>query len=102
MAKAKILRTPDPKPQPPTKKDRPHRPFFTPEEWEKGVPISREEFQRLQEAWFAIGDLAELLKETSCEAATNPCSVLLILNGELGEVVTELGAKFEKAEGGAA
>ena len=86
----------------PHKTDRPHRPCFTPEEWEKDIPISRGEFQRLQETWFAIGDLAELLKETSCEAATNPCSVLRILNGELGEVVTKLEAKFEKAEGGAA
>ncbi len=102
MAKAKILKTPDPKPQPPPKKDRPYRRSFTPEEWEKGIPISRGEFQRLQSAWFAIEDLASLLKETSCEQATNPCSVLLILTGELGKVVTKLDAKFEKAEGGSA
>ena len=98
MAKAKIL-----KPSVvPKKTDRPHRPFFTPEEWEKSVPISREDFQRLQEAWFAIDDLASLLKETRSDAPTNPSDVLHILTGELGEVVTELEEKFEKAEGGAA
>ncbi len=102
MAKAKILKTPDPKPQPPPKKDRPHRPCFTPEEWEKGIPISREEFQRLQEAWYAIGDLASLLKETSSDGPTNPCYVLQTLTNELGEALAEVKAKFEKAEGGAA
>jgi len=95
MAKSKIL-----KPSVvPHKKDRPHRPFFTQEEWEEGVPISRGEFQQLQMAWYAISDLAELLKEVSCETATNPDSILRILTSELGEVVTELEAKFEKAEG---
>ena len=98
MAKSKILKTS----VVPNKTDRLHRPCFTPEEWEEGIPISRGEFQQLQEAWFAIEDLASLLKETSCEAATNPCSVLLILTGELGKVVTKLSAKFEKAERGAA
>ncbi len=98
MAKAKILKTS----VVPNKTDRPHRPFFTREQWEEGIPISREEFQRLQEAWFAIGDLASLLKEVSCETATNPYSVLWILSAELGEIVTKLEAKFEKAEGGAA
>ena len=97
MAKSKIL-----KPSVvPKKADRPQRPFFTREEWEEGIPISRGDFQRLQEAWYAIGDLASLLKEVSCETATNPYSVLWILNAELGEVVTELGKKFEEAEGGA-
>ena len=86
----------------PHKTDRPHRPCFTKEEWEEGIPISRGEFQQLQEAWFAMGDLASLLKEVRCEAVTNPDTILRILTGELGEVVTKLEAKFEKAEGGAA
>ncbi len=98
MAKSKILKTS----VVPNKTDRPHSPFFTSKEWEEGIPISRGEFQQLQEAWFAIGDLAELLKEVRCEQATNPYSVLRILTNELGEVVTELEGKFEKAEGGAA
>jgi len=102
MAKAKILKSPDPKPQPPHKTDRPHRPCFTPEEWEKGVPISREEFQRLQEAWFAIGDLGTLLKETRTDTVSNPQYIIRALADELGEAVTKLEAKFEKAEGGAA
>ncbi len=97
MAKSKILKTS----VVPNKTDRPHRPFLTPEEWEEGIPISRGEFQQLQEAWFAIGDLASLLKEVSCETATNPDSILRILTSELGEVITELEEKFEQAEGGA-
>ena len=67
------------------------------------IPISWEEIQRLQQAWWAIGDLAELLKKTRSDAPPNPNFVLRILADELGDAVTELENKFDKqARGGAA
>ena len=99
MAKAKISKTSDRQTKPTPQKDRPHRPCFTPEEWEKTVPISQEKFRRLREAWFAISDLGDLLKETSSDGPTNPCYVLRILTDELGQVVIGLESQFEKQAG---
>ena len=53
------------------------------------------QLKRLQEVWYAIGDLASLLQETHSDHVTNPCYVLRILTDELGEVVTEMERKFE-------
>ena len=53
------------------------------------------QLKRLQEIWYAIGDLASLLQETHSDHVTNPCYVLRILTDELGEVVTEMEKKFE-------
>lgn len=74
--------------------------FFA-REYDETRPISWGELKRLQDAWFAIGDLAELLKKTRSDAPPNPCCVLRILADELGDAVTELEGKFEKAERGA-
>jgi len=60
------------------------------------------QLKRLQEIWYAIGDLASLLQETHSDGVTNPCYILRILTDELGEVVTEMERKFDKQVGGAA
>jgi len=99
-AKAKIPKTPDAQPQTPPQKDRPDGAYLTKQEWEKSIPISWGDFQRLQEAWYAIADLGSLLKETRSDGPTNPASVLRILAQELGEAVTDVGERFDKQEGG--
>ncbi len=76
--------------------------FLTQKERGKTIPISRGKFQQLQEAWYAIDNVATLLNEAHCETVSNPYYILRILASELGEVVTELEEKFEQAEGGAA
>jgi len=101
MAKSKIPPNSDPKPQIPPQRERDEGAFLRIEKWDETTPVSWGEFKRIQEAWFAISDLAELLKETHAEGPTNPCSVLRILAAELGEAVTEVEEKF-KQTGGAA
>ena len=63
-------------------------------------PFQRVQFQQLQRAWYAIGDLGTLLEETRTDTVSNPQYIIRALAGELGEVVTELEEKFEQAEGG--
>jgi len=65
------------------------------------IPISLVQFQQLRRAWYAIGDLGTLMKETRNDAVNNPQYISRALASKLGEIVTELEEKFEKAEGGA-
>ena len=101
MAKRTIPKSPDPKPQIPPKRERDEGAFLRIEKWDETAPVSWGEFKRLQEAWFAIGDLAQLLKETRSDGPANPCSVLRILSDELGEAVREVEEKFKKTGGAA-
>jgi len=96
MAKPKISKT---SVNSGSKAERPRGTFLTQKESEKTIPLKRGEFQQLQAAWFAIGDMAELLKEVRCETVTNPYAVLRILNTELGKVITDLEFQFEKQAG---
>ncbi len=64
------------------------------------IPISLGQFRELRRAWYAIGDLGTLLKETRTDTVSNPQYIIRAIASELGTIVTELEGKFEKAKGG--
>jgi len=63
------------------------------------IPTSLGQYQQLQKAWYAIGDMADLLEVSRREKVGNPCYILRALADQLGEVVTELESRLEGENG---